>query len=161
MTSGLWVQVREQLLPSLMLKPQEVADLNIAFTGQQSFREEMAQVSSKEPSMSAVGDIANWLMENVSELRRAKHTSIERIRSEGDHLPAKIIGDKEAEELVQFNYVSGCLLDVNAYREAMSKLNEEDEAVQSQWIMLKENHKKDIQQFQDTICGILGDARVD
>ena len=129
-----------------MLKPQEVAELNVAFTGQQIFREEMAQASGKEPSKSAAGDIANSLMENVSELRRAKHTSIERIRSEGDHLPAKILGDKEAEELVQFNYVSGCLLDVNADREA-----KEDEAVQSQWIMLKENHKKDIQQFQDTM----------
>ena len=33
----------------------------------------------------------------------------------------------------------------------MSKLVVDDEAVQSQWIMLKENLKKDIQQFHDTM----------
>jgi len=55
-------------------------------------------------------------------------------------VPSKILGDKEAQELVQFNYSSSCLLGVNSYRGAMSKLSEEDEAVQSQWMIFKENH---------------------
>ena len=50
--------------------------------------------------MSAVGDLAAWLLQHVSELKGAKQRSVEAVRQHPNTHPNKLLGDAEAEELV-------------------------------------------------------------
>ena len=82
------------------------------------FRSDLAAASSKEHpvNMSGDGDLAGWLMTQVSELRRANQADVAAVGASGESHPSKLLGDREAAELASFNYVSGCMLDVTSYR---------------------------------------------
>eukprot|EP00974_Lingulodinium_polyedra_P086423 8373665-Lingulodinium_polyedra.AAC.1 len=64
-------------------------------------------------------------MSQVSELRRAKEADVAATKSAGEQHPSKLLGDQASADLAAFNYVSGCMLDVATYREAMEKFGEE------------------------------------
>jgi hypothetical protein len=138
---GLWTQAKEKLLPSLMLGASTIDDLDSSLCTNESFRKDLAVASAKDPptTMSAVGDMADWLVQHVSELRRAKQASIEAARLSGSSHPTKLLGDAEAAELAAYNYVSSCVLDVESYRHAMEKFTEETDAMEKQW---RELHSK-------------------
>ena len=95
----------------------------------------MAAASAKDPpaTTSAVGDVAKWLLSQVTELRRAKESSDLSARSAGASHPNKLLGDQEAAELAGFNYTSSCLLDVQSHRKATAKLADEANVVELQW----------------------------
>ena len=59
-----------------------------------SFRADLAAASAKDPpaNMSAVGDLASWLLTQVSELRRAKQADAAAAKSAGEQHPAKLLG---------------------------------------------------------------------
>ena len=118
-----------------------VGALDQALQNDPGFRSDLAAASSKEPpvNMSGYGDLAGWLMTQVSELRRAKQADVAAVGASGESHPSKLLGDKEAAELASFNYVSGCMLDVTTYREAMGKFGEETDVQEKQWITLQEN----------------------
>ena len=90
--------------------------------------------------MSSYGDLAGRLMTHVSELRRAKQAEVAAVGASGESHPSKLLGDREAAELASFNYVSGCMLDVTTYREAMEKFGEEADVQEKQWITLQDKH---------------------
>ena len=96
---------------------------------------DLAAASSKEPpvNMSGYGDLAGWLMTQVSELRRAKQADVAAVGASGESHPSKLLGDREAAELAAVNYMSGCMLDVTTYREAMDKFGEEAGVQDKQW----------------------------
>ena len=60
------------------------------------------------------------------------------VGASGERHPSKLLGDREAAELASFNYVSGCMLDVTTYREAMEKFGEETDVQEKQWRTLQE-----------------------
>ena len=138
---GLWVQVKDKLIPSLLMGSAAVGALDQALQNDPGFRSDLAAASSKEPpvNMSGHGDLAGWLMTQVSELRRAKQADVAAVGASGEIHPSKLLGDKEAAELASFNYVSGCMLDVTTYREAMEKFGEEADAQEKQWRTLQEH----------------------
>ena len=105
------------------------------------FRRDLAAASAKDPpaTMSAVGDLAGWLLQQVGELKRAKQRSVEVARQHGNAHPSKLRGDAAAEELAAYNYASGCMLDVESYRQAVHELGEESEVVEKHW---RELHTK-------------------
>ena len=137
----LWVQVKDKLIPSLLMGSAAVGALDQALQTDPGFRPDLAAASSKEPpvNMSGYGDLAGWLMTQVSELRRAKQADVAAVGASGESHPSKLLGDKEASELASFNYVSGCMLDVTTYREAMDKFGEEAGVHETQWRTLQEN----------------------
>ena len=139
---GLWVQVKDKLIPSLLMGSAAVGTLDQALQNDRSFRSDLAAASSNEPpvNMSGYGDLAGWLMTQVSELRRAKQADVAAVGASGESHPSKLIGDKEAAELAEYNYVSGCMLDVTTYREAMEKIGEEGDAQEKQWRTLQEKY---------------------
>ena len=121
---GLWVQVKGKLIPGLLMGSAAVGALDQALQNDPGFRSDLAAASSKEPpvNMSGYGDLAGWLMTQVSELRRAKQADVAAVGASGESHPSTLLGDKDAAELASFNYVSGCMLDVATYREAMERL---------------------------------------
>ena len=138
---GLWVQVRDKLIPSLLMGSAAVGALDQALQNDPGFRSDLAAASSKEPpvNMSGQGDLAGWLMTQVSELRRAKQADFAAVGASGESHPSKLLGDREAADLASFNYVSGCMLDVTSYREAMEKFGEEADIQEKQWRTLQQN----------------------
>ena len=139
---GLWVQVKDKLIPSLLMGSAAVGALDQALQKDPGFRSDLAAASSKEPpvNMSGYGDLAGWLMTQVSELRRAKQADVAAAGASGEIHPSKLLGDREAAELASFNYVSGCMLDVTTYREAMEKFGEEADVQEKQWRTLQEKY---------------------
>lgn len=95
----------------------------------------MAAASAKDPpaTTSDVGDVAKWLLSQVTELRRAKESSDLSARSVGASHPNKLLGDQDAAELAGFNYTSSCMLDVQSYRKATEKFTDETNALELQW----------------------------
>ena len=102
------------LIPSLLMGSAAVGALDQALQNDPGFRSDLAAASSKEPpvNMSGYGDLAGWLMTQVSELRRAKQADVAAVGASGESHPSKLLGDREAAELASSNYVSGCMLDV-------------------------------------------------
>ena len=135
------MQVKDKLIPSLLMGSAAVGALDQALQNDPGFRSDLAAASSKEPpvNMSGYGDLAGWLMTQVSELRRAKQADVAAVGASGESHPSKLLGDREAAELASFNYVSGCMLDVTTYREAMEKFGEEADAQEKQWRALQEH----------------------
>ncbi len=150
---GLWVHAKEKMMPSLMMGEAAVGALEDALRTEDSFRRDLAQASAKDPpiAQSAVGDLANWLLNNVSALRRAKEMSVEAAKSGGDGHPGKLLGDAQAKELAAFNYTSSCMLDVEAYSEAMKKCGEEAEAVEEQWKELRLKYVSNLSRLHITM----------
>ena len=138
---GLWVQVKDELIPSLLMGSAAVGALDQALQNDSGFRSDLAAASTKEPpvNMSGLSDLAGWLMTQVSALRRAKQADVAAVGASGE-TPSKLLGDKEASDLASFNYVSGCMLDVTTYRQAMEKFGEEAEVQEEQWRTLQEKY---------------------
>ena len=151
--SGLWVNVKEKLLPSLMLDKDELAKLDEEFTKDSTFREDLAKVAAKDPpaSTSAVGDIAGWVLKSVSALKRAKQASIDAAQAAGRAHPSKLMGDQEAADLNAFNYSSSCALDVESYRKAMLAFAEESTALEENWKLLRQKHVSDLLRLHDVM----------
>ena len=118
-----------------------VGALDQALQTDPGFRSDLAVASSKEPpvNMSGYGDLAGWLMTQVSELRRAKQAYSAAVGASGESHPSKLLGDREAADLAAFNCMSGCMFDVTTYREAVEKLGEEAEVQEKQWRTLQEH----------------------
>ena len=138
---GLWVQVKDKLIPSLLMGSAAVGALDQALQNDSGFRSDLAAASTKEPpvNMSGLSDLAGWLMTQVSALRRAKQAAVAAVGASGE-TPSKLLGDKEASDLAAFNYVSGCMLDVTTYRQAMEKFGEDAEVHEKQWRTLQEKY---------------------
>ena len=150
---GLWVNLREKLIPSLLMSESAIEGLDKVLRSSMSFRADLAAVSARDPpaNMSAVGDLASWLLTQVSELRRAKQEDDAATRLTGDNHPSKLLGDKEAAELAAYNYVSGCMLDVETYRQAMDKFGEETECQEEQWRKLYEAYVGSLTRMHDAM----------
>ena len=58
---GLWVTLKENLIPSLLMPESAVQDLDKVLRSETSFRADLAAVSAKDPpaNTSAVGDLAS------------------------------------------------------------------------------------------------------
>ena len=83
------MQVKNKLNPSLLLGSAAVGALDNALQNDYGFKSDLAAASSKEPrvNMSGHGDLAGWLMTQVSELLRAKQAYSAAIQHSGrkDH----------------------------------------------------------------------------
>ena len=55
----------------------------------------------------------------------------------GENHPSKLLGDKEAADLAEYNYVSGVMLEVQCYREAQAKFGEDADTQEQQWRTLE------------------------
>ena len=132
---GLWTNIKESLLPPVMINPKAIDDLERTLKTDEVFRKNMASASAKDPpaTTSAVDDVAKWLLSQVPELRRAKESSDLSARSAGASHPNKLLGDQDAAELAGFNYTSSCMLDVQSYRKATEKFTDETNALELQW----------------------------
>ena len=126
--------MREKVVPSLLLSESVIIGLDKELRSDMSFRADLAAVSAKDPpaNVSGVGDLASWLLTQVSQLCRAKDANDAAIRRPGDKCPQKLLADHEAEELSAINYMSSCMLDVEAYRSAVEKFGEEAESKEEQ-----------------------------
>ena len=71
---GLCVKIKESILPKLMLTPDTIGSLEKMLMTDESFRQDLANISSKDPPdvTSAVGDLGNWMLQHVSAVKRAK-----------------------------------------------------------------------------------------
>ena len=101
--------------------------------------------------MSAVGDLASWLLTQVSGLCRAKDANDAAIRRPGDTCPQKLLADHVAEELSAINYMSSCMLDVEAYRSAVEKFGEEAESKEEQWRKLQDAYVGNLNRLHDAM----------
>ena len=102
---GLWVKIKESIFPKLMLTPDTIAKLENMLMTDETFRQDVATVSLKDPpaTTSAVGDLATWISQQLSEVKRAKELQDEAMRSSAYTHPNKILGDAEAAELAAYN----------------------------------------------------------
>ena len=95
---GLWVQVKDKLIPSLRMGSAAVSALDQALQNDPGFRSDLAAASSKEPpvNMSGDADLAGWLMTQVSELRRAKQADVAAVGASGDSHPSELLGQRSS-----------------------------------------------------------------
>ena len=101
--------------------------------------------------MSGHADLAGWLMSQVSEVRRAKVESSAAANAIGENHAQKLLGDQQAAELTSYNYVSGCCLDVNDYRDAVAKFGEESEVQEKQWRTLHTNYVSNLTRLHNAM----------
>ena len=150
---GIWAKIASDLLPAMLFNPEIIETLSTEFCNKSDFRTDIANLAVKEPpaSASASGDIAAWLVSVVSRLRRAKQDYETNLRAAGDSLPASKLAQVEAQELLHANYLSGVALDVNMYRKATEKLEEEKETLEKQWRTMKDQHMQDVKRFQKSM----------
>lgn len=148
---GFWTTAKETLLPSLMMGPAAVGALDALLRTDENFRKDLAAASAKDPPVSAVGDLAGWLLQQVSELKRQKQRSVEAARQAANMCPSKLLGDADARELAAYNYSSGCMLDVQSYRQAVEKCGEEFEELEAQWRDLQAKFAANLQRMHDTL----------
>ena len=148
---GLWTSARETLLPSLMMGPAAVGALDALLRTHENFRKDLAAASAKDPPVSAVGDLAGWLLQHLSELKRQKQRSDEDVRQAANTCPSKLLGDADARELVAYNYSSGCMLDVQSYRQAVEKCGAEFEELEARWRELQAKFAAHLQRMHDTL----------
>ena len=73
------------------------------------------------------------------------------MKAAGQSLAAARLGAKEAAEMNLCNYMTGLALDVEAYRVAVDKMEEEKEAQQKQWSTLLTKHIQDVHRFQNVM----------
>ena len=85
---GLWTNIKS-LLPRVMIKPEVIDGLERTLKTDEVFRKNLVAASAKDPpaTTSAVGDVAKWLLSQVTELRRAKESSDLSARSAGASHP--------------------------------------------------------------------------
>ena len=150
---GLWTNIKESLLPHVMINPEVIDDLERTLKTDEVFRKNMAAASAKDPpaTTSAVGDVAKWLLSQVTELRRAKESSDLSARSAGASHPNKLLGDQDAAELAGFNYTSSCMLDVQSYRKATAKFTDETHALELQWRDLHGKYTSNLTRLHDSM----------
>ena len=86
---GLWVQVKDKLIPSLLMGSAAVGALDQALQNDPGFRSDLAAASSKEPPLntSGYGHLAEWLMTQVSELHRTKQAYSAAVGAGGESHP--------------------------------------------------------------------------
>ena len=65
--------------------------------------------------------------------------------------PQSSWGDKESSELAAYNYMSGCMLDVETYRQAMDKFGEETQSQEEQWRKLHEAYVGNLTRLHDAM----------
>ena len=116
-------------------------------------RRDILNLSSKEPPASVTEhkDLAQWVVQSVSRLRRAKEQFETNLRTAGDNLPSSIMANAAATELNHVQYLASIALDVNVYAKAIEQLEEEKEAEEKQWSLLKDQHIKDVWRFQNAM----------
>ena len=149
---GLWVQTKDSILPKLMLTSNTIDSLEKMLMTEESFRQDLANISSKDPPVtSAVGDLGNWILQHLGEVKRAKELQDEATRSSGDAHPSKILGDAEAGKLAAYNYVSSCLLDVDRYRKAITKFGESNSALEDQWKHLHDKFISNLNRLHEAL----------
>ena len=78
---GLWATIKDSILPKLMLTTNTIGSLEKMLMTDESFRQDLANISSKDPPVmaSAVGDLGNWILQHLSEVKRAKELQDEAI----------------------------------------------------------------------------------
>ena len=94
-------KVVDKLFLAIFFNPELITTLGSEFMSIIEFRNDIAQVASKEPpvAVSAFGDIASWFVQYVGRRRRAKQQFYTNLRLAGDNLPASIVAAAEASEM--------------------------------------------------------------
>ena len=153
MACGLWVKIKESILPKLMLTPDTIASLENMLMTDETFRQDLATVSSKDTpaTTSAVGDLATWILQQLSEVKRAKELQDEAMRSSAYTHPNKILGDAEAAELAAYNYASSCALDVDGYRKAIAKFVDSNFQLEAQWKHLHDKFVTNLHRLHESL----------
>ena len=153
MACGLWVKIKESILPLLMLTSDTIDSLENMLMTDETFRQDLATVSLNDPpaTTSAVGDLATWMLQHLSEVKRAKELQDEAIRSSGSKHPNKILGDAEAAELAAYNYASSCALDVDGYRKAIAKFEDSTFQLEAQWKHLHDKFVTNLHRLHESL----------
>ena len=135
-----------------------VGALDQALQNDIGFRSDLAAASSKEHpvNVSGYGDLAGWLMTQASCAGPSRHTYSAVVGARGESHPSKRIGDRNLGELVSFHYVSGCMVDVTTYREAVQKFGEEADVQEKQWRTLHEHMLAALPDFIRLCSRVLG-----
>ena len=94
---GLWVNLKEKLIPILMMSESAIKGLGKVLRSESSSRADLAAVSAKDPPahVSAIGDLASWLLTQVSDWHGAKQEDDAAARCTGDNHPSKLRGIKK------------------------------------------------------------------
>ena len=151
--SGVWAKITDKLLPLMMFNPELISTLQEEFKNIEEFRNDIVNLSSKEPpaSVTEYKDLAQWVVQSVSRLRRAKEQFETDLRTAGDNLPSSIMANAAATELNHVQYLASIALDVNVYAKAIEQLEEEKETGEKKWALLKDQHIKDVWRFQNAM----------
>ena len=92
---GLWGETQRVGFPKLMLTPDTIGSLDKILMTYETFRQDLPTASSKDSpaTTSTVGDLATWILQQLSEVKRAKELQGEAARSSADAHPSKLLGD--------------------------------------------------------------------
>ena len=158
---GMWVVVKEHVLPQLAFGSKDIEELDKDFKESTTYRSQIVALTCKEPNERVANfmDLAKWVLEHIAFLRLAKEAKAAQAVKPGAVHPNTVLNEVEKVELNAGVYVGQLTLDVNMYRDASKRFSADSKAVEVQQETEKETHISDVRSAQDYFQ--LSDVRVE
>jgi hypothetical protein len=150
-TSGMWVVIKENVLPQLAFGDKDVEILTQEVKDSSSLRGQIHTLTCKEPprQLSNFMDMANWVLEHVRFIRLAKEEKSAALAKPGKDHPTTVLNQVEQRELNNGIYIGQLTLDVNMYREAVKKRSNDAKNEADVFEKATKAHVADVRSAQD------------
>ncbi len=151
--SGVWEQLKIQVLPSLMLPPQAVDELQESFVSGGAFRSAVGGLGDWEPPdhVTDIPTLMSSLLKKLPDLQALKDALVRETSEAARNLPNAIMSRKECIDLSVACYSAEITLDVNSYRAAVQLLDDEVDAGKQAFEVKSRQLTEDVRRFQDLL----------
>ena len=133
---GLWVTLKERLLPSLFLSSALQDQLSGDFRDMPSFQDDVAKLCLLEPpdDCKEIGDVLKWTMQHLPRVREVRDADAEeKKRTAQSFSPDYILAAKEVQSVSCANLLSAMVLDANAYKSVLKKIDSDNQGAEKAW----------------------------
>ena len=150
---GLWVWLREKILPLLALGSHTIMELEEHFeaaSGAGSLRAELLALRSREPEcdLKNHATCADWVLKHVGPLRTARDAEAEKANQVARQNPALLLSQVESAQMATGVFIGQVTLDVNQYREASRLFVSDDAKASAEFETLRKHHIMNVKAAQ-------------
>ena len=159
---GMWVAVKQHVLPQLAFGSADVAEMDQEFRTSPGIRAAIASLLCKEPEKACRDfmDLATWVVGEVAAIRLAKEAKASKASQPGRDHPSAILNEVEKAELSTGIYIGQLTLDINVFRDAARRVSADAKADTELHETNKAAHISDVRSAQEfyQLCDICFDA---
>ena len=149
--AGLWFQILERLVPSLMLPEEAVNSLSSRFVSDTDLFLSLEKLSYTEVPDDSVdqASILTFVLKHVHVLRRTQEEHRKQLREGAEGHPSNILYKEEMTQLTSHLYLGQLVWDANRYRQARAKATLEVDKVTDQRAEAERRHIASVQAARD------------